>query len=237
MTEFYLVGHSGSTEACRAARRAGDRNLHVSQGVAIAISSRLQPSIVEATPVEECIMELALIFMSLIVVYAPNAICKLDVKDMFYLKLPSVMDSCPRRDISIVLMTSMQYLAVIEMAMRCLSVPMARELVSYSDAGYAAKEIDHILISTHWRILQNFKVYRIDEVCSTDHRLVVATLRVHFEIPLWSNDHPRVFHLDRLREGECAQRFAEALYGRFTVLDNLTNLVLLWKTFKIQSAR
>ncbi|XP_069992348.1 uncharacterized protein [Penaeus vannamei] len=203
-------------------------------------------------------MELALIFMSLIVVYTPNAICKLDVKDMFYLKLPSVMDSCPRRDINIVLG---DFDAVsgcdrdgYEMSVgphgsgagvgyeNCLlfwdKVPEIEGFwLLYSDAGYAAKEIDHILISTHWRILQNFKVYRIDEVCSTDHRLVVATLRVHFEIPLWSNDHPRVFHLDRLREGECAQRFAEALYGRFTVLDNLTNLVLLWKTFKIQSAR
>ena len=61
----------------------------------------------EVTPVDEHIMvmrlKLSFGFMSLIAVYAPIDICKLDVKEMFYAKLASVTDSCPRRDIRIVL--------------------------------------------------------------------------------------------------------------------------------------
>ena len=82
-------------------------NGHHLQGVAIAVSGRLQPSVVEVIPVDERIMvmrlKLSLGFMSLIAVYAPTDVCKLDVKEMFYAKLASVSDRCPRRDIRIVL--------------------------------------------------------------------------------------------------------------------------------------
>ena len=107
----------------------------------------------------------------------------------------------------------------------------------YSDVGNAVKEIDHILVSTRWRILQNCRVYRSAEFCGADHRLVVATLRVQFKTPQRSNDHPRVFHLDRLREGECAWGFAEAVSGRFAALENLTDPVLLWDTRQVLSRR
>ena len=40
----------------------------------------------------------------------------------------------------------------------------------YSDVGNAAKEIDHILVSTRWRILQNCRVYR-SAVVLTMYRL------------------------------------------------------------------
>ncbi|MFV0265489.1 MAG: endonuclease/exonuclease/phosphatase family protein, partial [Kluyvera sp.] len=49
----------------------------------------------------------------------------------------------------------------------------------YSNAGEVAKEIDHILVSTRWRILQNCRVFRSAEFFATDHRLVVATLKLH----------------------------------------------------------
>ena len=80
----------------------GRSDSHHLQGVPMAISSRLQPSVVEVTPVDERIMvmrlKLAFGFMSLIAVYAPTDVCKLDVKEMFYTKLTSVSDRCPRRD-------------------------------------------------------------------------------------------------------------------------------------------
>lgn len=67
---------------------------HHLQGVAIVISSRRQPSVVEVTPVNERIMvlRLKLVFglLSLIAVYTPTDVCKLDVKEMFYTKLASV---------------------------------------------------------------------------------------------------------------------------------------------------
>ncbi|XP_069996804.1 uncharacterized protein [Penaeus vannamei] len=93
----------------------------------------------------------------------------------------------------------------------------------YNNADDAAKEIDHIL---------NCRVYRSAEFRGTDHRLVVSTLRVHFKTPRRSNDHPMVFYLDRLMEGECAWGFAEAISGHFTPLNNLMDPVLLWDTFK-----
>ncbi|XP_069980162.1 craniofacial development protein 2-like [Penaeus vannamei] len=68
---------------------------------------RLQPSVVEVTPVTERIMvmrlKLAIGFISIIAVYAPIDVCKLDVKEMFYTKLASVSDRCPQRDIHVVL--------------------------------------------------------------------------------------------------------------------------------------
>lgn len=42
-----------------------------------------------------------------------------------------------------------------------------------------AKESDHILVSTRWKILQNCWVYHNAEVFATDHRFVIGTLRLH----------------------------------------------------------
>ncbi|XP_069972971.1 uncharacterized protein [Penaeus vannamei] len=99
-------------------------------------------------------------------------------------------------------------------------------------AGNAVKEIDHILVSTRWRILQNCRVYRSAKFYGTGHRLVVATLQVHFKTPQRSTDHPWVFHLDRLRERECARGFAEAIWSFQS--NDLTDPVFLWDTFKCE---
>lgn len=64
---------------------------HHLQRVAITISSTVQPSVVEVTLVNECIMvlrlKLASGFMSHIAVYTPTVVCKLNMKEMFYTKL------------------------------------------------------------------------------------------------------------------------------------------------------
>ena len=41
--------------------------------------------------------------MSLVAVYVPTEVCGADEKEMFYAKLDSVLDQCPRRDTLIVL--------------------------------------------------------------------------------------------------------------------------------------
>ena len=65
---------------------SGRSDGHHLQGVAIAVSGRLQPSVVEVTPVDErkIVLRLKLVwgFMSLIAVYAPTDVCKLDMKDI-----------------------------------------------------------------------------------------------------------------------------------------------------------
>lgn len=60
--------------------------------------------------------------------YAPTAVC--NFFEMFYVKVISVTDKGPWQDIHIVLGDSMWYPAVIELAMGCLLVPMAQELIS-----------------------------------------------------------------------------------------------------------
>ena len=86
---------------------SGTSNGHHVKGVAIGVSSRLQPSVVEVTPVDERIMRLrlkhSLGFMSVVAVYAPTEVCETEEKEMFYAKLDSVLDQCPRRDALIVL--------------------------------------------------------------------------------------------------------------------------------------
>ena len=42
----------------------------------------------------------------------------------------------------------------------------------YSNAGGAAKEIDHVLIDGRWRMIQNCRVYRCAQFLNTDHQLV-----------------------------------------------------------------
>ena len=74
-------------------------NGHHVRGAAIGISSRLQPSVLEITPVDERIMRLrpkhSLGFMSVVAVYAPNEACDTEEKETFYAKLDSVLDQCP----------------------------------------------------------------------------------------------------------------------------------------------
>ena len=72
------------------------------QGVAVAVSNKLAPMIIEGTPVNERIMRrrihhsLGVIF--LVSVYAPIEASDLTVKDALYATLESVVDQCPRRD-------------------------------------------------------------------------------------------------------------------------------------------
>ena len=58
---------------------SGMSNSHHVKGIAIGTSGRLQSSVVEVSPVDECIRRLrlkhSLGFISLIAVYAPNDVC------------------------------------------------------------------------------------------------------------------------------------------------------------------
>ena len=82
-------------------------NGHHFKGVAIGISRRLQPSVVEVTSVYECIMRLRLKhskgFMSVVAVHAPTEVCKTEERKMFYAKFYSKLEQCPRRYALVVL--------------------------------------------------------------------------------------------------------------------------------------
>ena len=65
------------------------------QGVAVAVSNKLTPMIIEVTPVNVCIMGLrirhSLGVIYLVSVYAPTEACDLTLKDAFYATLESVV--------------------------------------------------------------------------------------------------------------------------------------------------
>ena len=102
----------------------------------------------------------------------------------------------------------------------------------YSNTGGVAKEIDHILVSTRWKLLQNCRVYRSAEFFTTDHRLVVATLKIHIRSKKISRCSPPRLHLEKLREPICAQEYAMSVSNRFQVLDTLEDPGELWNAFK-----
>ena len=81
---------------------SGHSDGYHSQGVAVAVSNKLTPMIIEVTPVNERIMRLrirhSLGVISLVSVYAPTEASDFTVKDAFYATLESVVDQCPRRD-------------------------------------------------------------------------------------------------------------------------------------------
>ena len=77
------------------------------QGVAVVVSNKLTPMIIEIIPVNEHIMRLrirqSLGVVSLVSVYAPTEASDLTLKDAFYATLESVVDQCSRQDTLLVL--------------------------------------------------------------------------------------------------------------------------------------
>ena len=75
--------------------------------VAVAVSNKLTPMIIEVTQVNERIMRLRIPHsfgvISLVSVYAPTEASDLTVKDAFYATPEPVIDQCPRRDTLLVL--------------------------------------------------------------------------------------------------------------------------------------
>ena len=102
----------------------------------------------------------------------------------------------------------------------------------YINTGGVTKEIDHILVRPRWSILQNRRVYRSTEFFATNHRLVVAALKLHVK----SRNFPRcdhtVFHLEKLKDLTCAQEYAVTVSNYFGALDTLEDPKELWDTFK-----
>ena len=100
--------------------------------LAVAVSNKLTPMIIEVTPVNERIMRLrirhSLGVISLVSVYAPTEASDLTVKDAFYAMLESVVDQCPRRDTLLAWGISMHRLELIGMVMRRVLVFMGLEL-------------------------------------------------------------------------------------------------------------
>ena len=75
-----------------------------------------------------------------------------------------------------------------------------------------AKEIDHVLVDGHWRMIQNSRVYRSAQFLNTDHRLVVATLKLQLKSGRMLPSQPRR-DVGKLKDERVAEEFANRLSG------------------------
>ena len=86
----------------------------------------------------------------------------------------------------------------------------------YSNAGGVAKEIDHVLVDGHRRMIQNCRVHRSAQFLNTDHRLVVATLKLQLKSMKMVPSQPRL-DVGKLRDERVAEEFANRLSGHLGV--------------------
>ena len=203
------------------------------KGVSIDVSSRLQPSVAEIIPVDERTMRLrlkhTLNFMSLVVVYAPTKCLGLTRKKCSSLKLTHLLSwatsmlplalrelamSCigfhgsGTRNTNSSLFLNLAKSRRLGIAGSWHQKPELHHLTWYSNAGRVAKGIDHILVSTDRRFLQNCRVFRSAEIFATGHRLVVATLKLRVKSRKISKCDHNVFHLEKLTDSTCAHDYA-----------------------------
>ena len=84
--------------------------------------------------------------------------------------------------------------------------PQAHRWTWYSNAGGVAKEFDHVLVDGHWRMIQNCRVYRCAQFLNTDHRLVVANLKLQLKSRRMVPSQPRL-NVGKLKFERVAEEF------------------------------
>ena len=109
--------------------------------------------------------------------------------------------------------------------------PQAHLWTLYSNAGAVENEIDHVLVDGRWRMIQNCRVYRSAQFLNTDHRLVVATLKLQLKSGRMVPFQP-MLNVGKLKNERVAEEFANMLSGDFGGLSALGNPEELWSAFK-----
>ena len=104
-----------------------------------------------------------------------------------------------------------------------VSVPTSSSLDLVFQRWRCEKEIDHVLVDGRWRIIQNCRVYRSAQFLNTDHRLVVATLKLHLKSRRMVPSQPRL---------DVGKEFANKLSGDLRGLGALGGPEELWSAFK-----
>ena len=82
--------------------------------------------------------------------------------------------------------------------------PQAHRWTWYSNAGGVAKEIHHLLVDGRWRMTQNCRVHWSAQFLNTDHRLAVATLKLHLKSRRMVSSQPRL-DLGKLKDERVAE--------------------------------
>ena len=99
-----------------------------------------------------------------------------------------------------------------------------------------AKEIHHVLVDGHWRMIQNCRVYRSAQFLNTDHRLVVAILKLHLKSSRMVPSQPRL-DVGTLKDERVAEEFANKLSGDLGGLGALGDPEELWIILQRPSTR
>ena len=84
----------------------------------------------------------------------------------------------------------------------------------YSNAGGVAKKIDHVLVDGRWRMIQNCRVYRSAQFLNTDHRLILATMKLKLKYRRIVPSQPRL-DVGKLKDERVVEEFADRLSGDF----------------------
>ena len=88
-----------------------------------------------------------------------------------------------------------------------------------------------MLVGGHWRMIQNCRVYQSAQFLNTDHRFVVATLKLQLESGRMVPSQPRL-DVGKLKEERVAEEFANKLSGDLGGLVALGGPEELWSAFK-----
>ena len=88
--------------------------------------------------------------------------------------------------------------------------PQAHRWTWYANAGGVAKEIDQVLVDGRWRMIQNCRVYRSAQFLNTDHRLVVATLKLQLKSRRMVPSQPRL-DVGKFKDERVAEEVANKL--------------------------
>jgi len=94
-----------------------------------------------------------------------------------------------------------------------------------------AKEIDHVLIDGCWRMTKNCRVYRSAQFLNTNHRFVVATLRLQLKSGIMVPFQPQM-DVGKLKDERAVEEFVNRLSEELWGLSALWNPEKLWSAFK-----
>ena len=102
----------------------------------------------------------------------------------------------------------------------------------YSNTGRTTKEIDHVLVDGRWRLLQNCRVFRSAQFFNTDHRMLVATLKLRLRVPRRPDAGQIRLDVGRLRDPQVAEAYSKSLMERLDGLDTSGDAQDLWAGFR-----
>lgn len=102
----------------------------------------------------------------------------------------------------------------------------------YSNDGHTRKELDHIITNKRWNLVQNCRTFRSAEFGNTDHRLVVASCKIHLKrcnTPGSSFFRP---NLDKLADPDVRLQFLNTLQEKFADTAESEDIEDVWAEFK-----